>query len=125
MKRLKGIILLLLFTGFIVLIGGLIVKDVTSKKKESSNKGEAYINAIILDETKDFIIVEPSGKQDFFKKSSKIELSKNTVNSKGIPDSLKTGEKIRVVFNDASITSNSQTYRIDIVFAIYQLKDIK
>ena len=125
MKRLKGIILLLLFTGFIVLIGGLIVKDVTSKKKEPSNKGEAYINAIILDETKDFIIVEPSGKQDFFNKSSKIELPKNTVNSKGIPDSLKTGEKIRVVFNDASITSNSQTYRIDIVFAIYQLKDIK
>ncbi len=109
------------------LAGRAIVKNnmEQTKKLAHTGRGEDYFNGTIVEENGDYIIVKAYGKQSFFKDRMNIEVNQGTTKSDNLPSELEKGEKIRIVFNQASISKQDQTYRIGTVFGIYRISDIE
>ena len=109
------------------LAGRAIVKNnmEQTEKLAHTGKGEDYFNGTVVEENEDYIIVKAYGKQSFFKDRMNIEVNKGTIKSDNLPSALEKGEKIRIVFNQASISKQDQTYRIGTVFGIYRISDIE
>lgn len=130
MKR-KKIILLgtigVVAAVFLFFVGRAIIKNNMEETKKiiHTGKGEAYFNGTIIEENEDYWIVKADGKYDSFKKDLEIEVTKDITGKDGASSSFEKGEKLRIVFNKASIVELDNAYKINIVFAIYRLSEIE
>jgi len=126
MKRYKYVMLAIVFICSFFIIRGIVIKNMDSTKKLlQTGKGNEFFNATFLNETEDYLVVKAYGKQDYFKESMKIEVSKDIMTKDGIPTSLVQGEIVRIVFNRASITIKDNRYRINKIVVVYRLSEIE
>jgi hypothetical protein len=126
MKRYKYVIFAIIFICSFFIIRGIVIKNMDSTKKLlQTGKSNEFFNATILNETEDYFVVKAYGKQDYFKKSMEIEVSKDIMTKDGISTSLVQGEKVRIVFNKASIVLKDNKYKINIVYVVYRLSEIE
>jgi len=126
MKRYKYIIVVVAFICLFFIVRCIVIKNMDSTKKLlQTGKSNEFFNATFLNETEDYLVVRAYGKQDYFKESMEIEVSKDIMTRDGIPTSLTQGEKIRIVFNKASIVMKDNKYKINIVYVVYRLNEIE
>lgn len=115
MKKISVIISLLL----ILLIMG------CTKEPKGSDKTQGYMNAIINEILEDEINVTPVDNENVNSdkkiiNSKSVIINSNVIAAGGLPE-LKNGDKIRIVYNDSSVTEDP--LKINIVFAVYLLDE--
>ena len=95
------------------------------KCKVENEKTQNYMNTVVDDITEESINVVPidnenvNSDKDIINANSVI-VNKNTISTDNLPE-LEKGDKIRIVYNGESV--KEELLKIDIVFAIYSLKE--
>lgn len=96
-----------------------------TKDTEENDKTQSYMNAVINEISESEINVtpvdnEPVNSEKRIIKSESLIINSDIVAASGLPD-IKSGDKIRIVYNNDSITEDP--LKINIVFAVYLLDE--
>ena len=87
-----------------------------------NDKGQDYLNAIVLEITDTEIIAEGIDEPTSQLTGKTLAVSKNVISASGIPE-IEVGDKIRVVFDFSKADETSNPVKIEHVYAIYLLDE--
>ncbi|RGY96952.1 hypothetical protein DXA13_15870 [Clostridium sp. AM58-1XD] len=89
----------------------------------SAEKKQAYFNAEILEIKDRYLLVEPAEGEEELKSSDRIEVPTDAVSKEGIPENLKAGDRIRIVYSGE--IQEMYPAGLVTVYAIYMASEVE
>ncbi|BBF42378.1 hypothetical protein lbkm_1060 [Lachnospiraceae bacterium KM106-2] len=109
------------------LLGGIVVLSLCimfflskqQHRQDNADKGCAWMNATLLERKQNSLIVKPESNQWISRDIKQIEIPNKVISTEVIPEITKK-DKLRIVFNEDTLTKSNAKGKIRIVFAVYK-----